>query len=178
MTTMTDQIQQVIAYLVTQAQQSASLGLATPPVIILDGPPATTDPMILSPGGLTRRLWVGAEGDPGLGAAQDAATSAQQFAFLDHARTRDEDIEVMCAAEAGSGDGVMAEARAGAFAVMGAVEVMLRGDTASGGPGDASMGGLAMWSQVTGGDLVQRQMPDGAWALVRFRVSAHVRLTS
>jgi hypothetical protein len=112
----------------------------------------------------------------------DAAAAAQQgFAFLDQARTRDNVIDVACAAEAISGDTVMAEARAGAFAVMAAVELMLRGslNTSPASPGDSTMGGLVQWSEVTGPiDLEQGQISQGAVALLKFRVSAFIRLTS
>jgi hypothetical protein len=179
--TLTEQIPAVITYLLGQASENTSLGAATPPVVILDGPPPTKDLLALNPGGLTQRLWIGAEGVAPAGEPVDAASSSQGFSFLDNARTRDDQIEIMCAAEAGSGDGVMSEARAGAFAVMAAVELILRGSpgTSPASPGDASMGGLVYWAEVTGPiTLQQGQLQNGAWALVRFRVSAFTRLTT
>jgi hypothetical protein len=183
-------IPNVISYLVAQAQASAYLGAASPAVLVLDGPPPTSDQLVISPAGLTQRLWVGAEGMPHAGTPSEAASSEQGFAFLDNARTRDDQIEIRCAAECGSGDAVMATARGsgglsggGAFAVMAAVELMLRGGpNPSGsitGPGDSTMGGLVQWSEVAGPiGLAQEQQQNGAWALVTFRVSAFVRLTS
>jgi hypothetical protein len=179
MAALTEQIPAVITYLVTAAQTSPALGGATPPVAVIDGQPATQDVLALSPGGLTLRLWVGSAGynETGL---DSAATAAQGFSFIDQARTRDDSIDVACAAEAISGDTSMAAARAGAFAVMGAVELLLRGSpgTTPASPGDATMGGLVYWSEVKPSELWQEQSSQGAIALVRFRVTAFTRLTS
>jgi hypothetical protein len=180
-TALTEQIPAVITYLLEESASSPLLGAASPPVIILDGPPPTDDQLAMNPDGLTQRLWIGAEGMAVRGEPSDAASGEQGFAFLDQARTRNDQFEILCAAEAGSGDGVMAEARNGAFAVMAAVELLLRGSpgTSPASPGDASMGGLVYWSEVIGPvGLVQQQTQNGAWARVGFRVSAFTRLTS
>ncbi len=180
MTVLTDLTSQVIGYLLAQAAVNPSLGAATPPVTIIDGLPATQDVLVVSPTGLTQRLWIGSPGWTESGIA-DAAVSHQGFSFLDQARTRDQDFDVQCAAEAVSGDTVMAEARAGAFAVLAAVELMLRGSpgTTPASPGDASMGGLVYWSEVSGPiELGQEQQQAGAIALVKFHVTGFVRLTS
>ena len=177
-TTLTDLTPAVIAYLLEQAASNPALGGASPPVIIIDGEPATQDVLVLNPAGLTQRLYVGSQAysqelTPG-------GSSAQAFSFLDQARTRDCTIDVLCAAEAVSGDGVMAEARAGAYAVAAAVELLLRGSpgTTAPSPGDATMGGLVYWSGVTALELSQEQSTQGAIALVKFTVNAFVRLTS
>ena len=181
MTALTELLPQVISYLLTQAASNASLGAAAVPVIIIDGQPATQDVLVVNATGLTQRLWVGSSGYVTSGQVDAAAMSHQGFSFLDQARTRDDDIDVACAAEAVSGDTVMAEARNGAFAVMAAVELMLRGSpgTVPPSPGDATMGGLVSWSEVTGPvELMQEQGSQGAIALVKFRVTAFTRLTS
>ncbi len=181
MTALTEYIPQVISYLLTQAASNATLGAAPVPVIVIDGQPATQDVLAVNETGLTRRLWVGSSGYVTSGQTDAAAMSHQGFAFLDQGRTRDDDIDVACAAEAVAGDSVMDDARNGAFAVMGAVELMLRGmpGTAPASPGDATMGGLVWWSEVTGPiELLQEQGSQGAIALVKFRVTAFVRLTS
>ena len=150
-------------------------------MIILDGQPATQDVLAVNETGLTKRLWVGSSGWVNSGQMDPAATSQQGFAFLDQARTRDDQVDVACAAEAVAGDGTMADARNGAFAVMAAVELMLRGSpgTSPASPGDATMGGLVQWSEVVGPvELEQGQITQGAVALVKFRVAAFVRLTS
>lgn len=178
MSTLTDYIPDVIAYLLAQAQASPSLGAAPVPVTVIDGQPPTQDVLAVNETGLTQRLWIGSSGYVTSGQTDEAASSDQGFSFLDQARTRDNQIEVLCAAEAISGDTVMAEARLGAFAVMKVVEVLLRGSPPL-GPGDASMGGLVYWSEVSGPvELQQGQISQGAVALVKFRVSAFVRLTS
>ena len=181
MSALTEYIPQVINYLLTQAATNASLGGATPPAVIIDGQPATQDVLVVNETGLTKRLWIGSTGYVAPGQMDQAATAQQGFAFLDQARTRDDQVDVACAAEAVAGDGVMADARNGAFAVMGAVELMLRGSpgTTPASPGDATMGGLVQWSEVVGPiDLEQGQITQGAVALVKFRVAAFVRLTS
>src|SRR5262249_17518046 len=186
-TTMTEYIPYVIGYLVEQAQASPYLGQATPAVPVLDGPPTTADPLTVNPGGVSPYLWIASAGSPAFYSRhlEAGAPSPQGSAFLDQARTRDDQIDIPCAAECGSGDGNIAAARGtggldggGAFGVMAAVEVMLRGSPPA-GPGDASMGGLVAWSEVTGPisySTVQKQ--SGAWVLVTFRVTAFVRLTS
>lgn len=180
MTVLTDLTSQVITYLLAQAAANPALGAGTPPVVIIDGQPKTEDVLVLSGTGLDQRLWIGSGGYQQDGGLADAAVSQQKFAFLDQARTRDQDFDVQCAAEAVSGD-TLAAARAGAFAVLRAVELLLRGSpgTNPASSGDASMGGLVYWSGVTGPiELSQEQSQDGPIALVKFHVSGFVRLTS
>lgn len=181
MTVLTDLTAHVIAYLLAQAPGNPGLGAATPPVVIFDGQPPTEDSLVLNGTGLTQRLWIGSGGYAADGGLDTAAVSQQAFSFLDQARTRDQDFDVQCAAEAISADSVMASARAGAFAVMRAVELLLRGapGTSPASSGDASMGGLVYWSGVTGPiELGQEQQTSGAIALVKFHVAGFVRLTS
>lgn len=180
MSPVTDLTPQVISYLLTQAASSPALGGAATPVTVIDGQPVTQDVLAVNETGLTQWLWIGSDGLVPPGDMADAATAVQAFSFLDQARTRDDTIEVQCAAEAVAGDGVMAEARAGAYAVVAAVELMLRGSpgTNPASPGDASMGGLVFWSEVISGDLKQGQRAAGAGALVKFKVKAFARLTS
>lgn len=179
MTALTDLTSQVIGYLLAQAAANPALGGAPVPVTVIDGQAPTQDVLVVNQTGLTQRLWVGSAGfTEGL---SPAAVSHQAFAFLDQARTRDLDFDVQCAAEAVSGDSVMAEARAGAFAVLAAVELMLRGTpgTTPPSPGDASMGGLVWWSEVSGPiETGQEQAQSGAIALVKFHVTGFARLTS
>lgn len=181
MSVLTDRTPQVIAYLLAQSAIDPNLGAATPAVVIIDGQPKNKDVLALNPVGLTQRLWVGSGGYVAPGQMDTGGDSDQGFAFLDQARTRDNAIEVDCAAEAITGDTDMAAARNGAFAVMAGIELMLRGsvNTSPASPGDSSMDGLVQWSEVAGPiTLSQGQLAGGAVALVRFKVSAFVRLTS
>jgi hypothetical protein len=180
-TATTEYIPLVISYLLTATTSNTSLGAASPPVVIIDGQPATQDVLAANPDGLTQRLWVGSSGWVASGQMDPAGSSHQGFSFLDQARTRDDQVDIAMAAEAIAGDTTMPDARNGAFAVMAAVELMLRGSpgTTPASPGDATMGGLVQWSEVTGPiDLEQGQISQGACALVKFRVTAFVRLTS
>jgi hypothetical protein len=170
-TTTTSLIPAVTDYLVTAATASTALGAAVPQVIVLDGPPVTGDTLV-DP----RHLFIG--WDP-QAANTPAAQAVQDFAFIDHARTRDEDGEIMCAADAWGGSTVMKVHRDSAAAIVAAVELMLRGDPASGGPGDASMGGLVFWAGVAGPYAwYPRQTPDGAGMLCTFRITYRARLTT
>ena len=181
MAALTDLTASVIGYLLAQAAANASLGAAAPPVVILDGQPATQDPWEMNATGLTQWLMVGGDGWAQPGQMGLAASSEQGFAFIDQARTRDNVIEVHCAAMAVAGSALPADARAGAYGVMAAVELMLRGSpgTTPPSPGDATMGGLVYWSEVGGPiEFEQGQGTQGAEAVLRFRVGAVVRLTS
>lgn len=181
MSPLTEYLPDVITYLLAQADTNPALGGAAIPVVIIDGQPATSDVLVVNGTGLTQRLYVGSSGFVAPGQMDAAASSQQGFAFLDQARTRDDQIDIAMTAEAIAGDTVMSEARGGAFAVMAAVELMLRGSpgTTPASPGDATMGGLVQWSEVVGPvELSQGQIEAGACALVKFRVSAFVRLTS
>ena len=187
MTALTEYIPDVIAYLLAQAKASSSLGAASPPVVIIDGQPATEDILAMDPTAVTQRLWIGSGGYVPSGQMDEGGHSAQGFAFIDQARTRDNQLDILCAAEAISGDMVMANARGaggvaggGAFGVMAAVELMLRGSpgTSPASPGDATMGGLVQWGEVTAASVKQSQITQGAVVLVQFTVGAFVRLTS
>jgi hypothetical protein len=168
--TTTSQVPAVIDYLVTACQSSPSLGQATPQVYVFDGPqpPAATQ-------SLEQVLWIGC--DP---ANPDAVLgdSVQSWPVLDHARTRDEDGTVACAAQHWSGDPSVKTHRDGAAAIMAAVELLLRGDPAAGGPGDASMGGLVLWSGVDAAEWYPRQVAGGTAVLVVFKIIYRARLTT
>lgn len=173
--TTTSLIPAVTDYLVSACQASASLGAADPPVLVLDGPQPNAvwsqQPLV---------LWIGA--DPAnLGEA--AAESVQVFGTaFDKGHNRDEDGVITCAARHwGGGDGStdIKVHRDAAAAIVAAVELLLRGVGGAGDPGDAFMGGLVNWSQVTGPyQWFPKQVPNGAECLVIFRVSYFARLTT
>lgn len=169
MTTVTDLVHDVIGYLVTQCQNSPALGAApVSPVLVMDGPTPPGEPLTQQ-----QRLWIGFDAVSGQG---DFATAAQKFAFVGTSGGyRDEDGSVTCTAEAWSGDPTPAPSRAACKAIVGAVEVLLRGAPPL-GPGDSSMGGLVQWSQIA--DLAWHQFQDGNdySAMCVFKVTYFARL--
>jgi hypothetical protein len=170
-TATTTQVPAVTDYLVAAAKASPLLGAASPPAYVFDGPqpPVATQ-------SLERVLWIGA--DP-LNPEDIAAEATQNWPVMDHARTRDEDGSITCAAQHWSGDPASKVHRDGAAAIVAGVELLLRGDTLAGGPGDASMGGLVMWSGVDGPfQWGPRQVANGAAMLVTFRITYRARLTT
>jgi len=165
--TTTSQIPAVTDWLVGAAGNSAALA----GVAVFDGPqvPAATQSM-------ESVLWIGA--DPAdLGGA--AAEATQDWPVMDYARTRDEDGVITCSAQHWSGDTTIKTHRDGAAGIVAAVELLLRGTPGTGGPGDASMGGLVMWSGVAGPyQWYPRQVAAGALMLVTFRITYRARLTT
>lgn len=169
--TLTSQVPAVTDWLFAAAQSSPLLGQASPQVYVFDGPqpPAATQ-------SLERVLWIGC--DP-MATDSATATAMQAWPVIDHARTRDEDGDIICAAQHWSGDTASKTHRDGAAAIVAGVELLLRGIPADGGPGDATMGGLALWSSVDGPfDWTPRQIAGGSACLVTFRVSYRARLTT
>ena len=169
--TTTSQVPAVIDYLVTACQQSAALGASTTaPVIVVDGPPVTSDTF-----GDPLHLYIG--GVPGSDEA--TAEADQNWPVMDNARTRDENGVITCTADAWSGSTVMQTVRASCASIVAAVELLLRGTPRAGGPGDASMGGLVMWSGVAGPySWTQRQTTQGAGCSCSFRITYRARLTT
>lgn len=167
--TTTSQVPAVIDWLVNAATVSTSLGAANPPVSVFDGPqpPAATQ-------ALEQVLWVGC--DP-MQPDTVAADLVQSWPVMDHARTKDEDGTLVCAAQHWSGDPSVRTHRDGAFAIAGAVELLLRGDGRT-GPGDASMGGLVMWSGVDAGEMYTRQIAGGVAVLLVFKIVYRARLVT
>jgi len=164
--TTTSQVPAITDYLVTTAQAWPSLAGVT----VVDGPqPSKTLETI------QKLLWIGA--DPAQ--PQDpAADDVQAWPVLDYARTKDEDGTVTCAAQDWSGDTSNKVHRDGAAAIVAGVELMLRGNPNQGGPGDASMGGLVLWSGVDAHTWYPRQVSNGALCLVVFRIIYKARLVT
>jgi len=160
----------VLGYLTAACQASAAIGSATPPVTVIDGPHITDSTLAEQ-----LHLWVGY--DP-LNPAEAAAVTTQDWPLLDSARTADETGEVTCAAEAWGGGDVTGPLRDQCHAIVGAVDLLLRGSPQAGGPGDASMGGLVFWSRVAGGSWFQRPSQDGISVMCIFRIAYMGRLTS
>jgi hypothetical protein len=167
--TTTSAVPAVIDYLVAAAQNSPLLGAATPQVFVFDGPqpPVKTQ-------SLNQVLWIGCDA-PNPDAVFADAT--QSWALLDHARTKDEDGVITCSAQHWSGDPSVKVHRDGAAAIVAGVETLLRGDGST-GPGDATMGRLAMWSGTDVGRWETRQLAGGVAVLCTFTVVYRVRLVT
>lgn len=166
--TITSRVPQVADWLIAAAQASPLLGGAG--VQVIDGPQPPT-------GATTAEsaLWIGF--DPAI-TSDTAAEASQSWALLDHGRTRDEDGEITVSCQHWSGDTTVKTHRDKAAAMVGAVELLLRGDGVT-GPGDITMGGLVQWSGVDGPFAwYQRQNSQGCFCLVTFRVAFRARLTT
>ena len=165
--TTTSAVPAVIDWLVSAAASSPLLGQASPAVSVFDGeqPPEATQSLPLV-------LWIG--DDPANPGAVFADT-AQSWPVMDKGRTKDEDGTVTCSAQHWSGDPSVKVHRDGAAAIVGGVEQLLRGDGRT-GPGDMTMGGLAMWSSVDVGRWETRQIAGGVAVLVTFTVVYRARL--
>lgn len=166
---MTSVVPQVIDWLVAAAKASPLLGAAADPVTVFDG---------LQPGesvqAIPRVLWIG--GDP-LSPSDPVAEASQVLAAGTQARKVDEDGAIALAAQHWSGDPSNKVHRDGAAAIVGGVELLLRGLARTGGPGDAEMGGLVYWSAVSGPyDWRPRQTSKGALMLVTFHITYAARL--
>ena len=169
--TVTSRIPDVIDWLVNAATVSASLG-ASPlaPVTVHDGPPPTSETLAAP-----LHLYIGWDQVTGGGQGADAV---QDWPVLDKARTRDENGTVICTADGWTGSTTGKTARDLCKGIVAGVELLLRGDGTT-GPGDASMGGLVMWSGVAGPfEWFPRQTADGAGCACVFRITYRARLVT
>ncbi|PAZ15681.1 hypothetical protein CLM62_12860 [Streptomyces sp. SA15] len=129
-------------------------------VDVVDGPP-TTDLSNL------KRIHVGWQ--PG---AEAAVGLRQEFAYAG-ARRRDEEFDIVCYAEARSGDTDMAARRTEVFALVAAVEDALRATDAA--PTAPTLNGAVLWAELTTGSLQQVQA-DGSLAGLAFTVACRARI--
>jgi hypothetical protein len=160
----------VIDYLVTTCQASLLLGAAPAPVTVVDGPNVTEDTMANQ-----RLLWIGYDrANP----AEVAAATSLDWPNLDQARTDDEQGEITCTAEYWSGSTTIKANRDGCAAIVNAVAALLKGTTASAGPGDTTMGGLVFWSRVPATSWLQQQRDDGATVVCVFKVAYYGRIAA
>ncbi len=150
----TSRVPALIDYLVTTFQAAVTLGAATPPVTVYDGPVTTAD----APGLV---LWVGLD-DPDNPAAPTAADSAQSWAGLGK-QARDEIVTIYCTAESWSGADDVRTQRLAVYGIVSAVEDIVRTDPFS---------GLALFPDpgVTGGQLRQNGAVQGGQARVTFQI--------
>ena len=163
MATITSTVPTVLAALVTLFQNSASLGQATPPVTVYDGPVTTADvPQLI--------LWVGLD-DPDADSAPTAASSVQEWAALGK-RGRNETVTVECVAEAWSGVDDIATVRSSVYGIVAAVETVMQATDSTG------LGGNILFPDpgVTGGVLRQNNTTVGAVAQVGFQIILKARI--
>ena len=127
---------------------------------------------------LQSRIWIGY--DP-INPANPAAEGTQEFAALNQARSRNETFSIVCAVESwtGNADNATATVRANVFALLAQFELLLRGTAASAGPGDTTLGGKVLWSQVTGPIIFDYVGDDsGVLGQLSFHVACAARLTT
>jgi hypothetical protein len=147
----------LLDWLVSAFQAAPTLGQATPPVAVYDGPVtlAEDDKLV---------LWVGLA-DPDTVPPQPAATFEQSRQGMGQV-TRDEVSVIRCAAEAWAGTDDLSTVRHAAFAITAAVEAIIRADTTRFG-GNAQLAAPG----VTGGELLQDNTQQGAVARVVFQIT-------
>lgn len=153
----TSSIPAAVAALVSACQAAPALS----GVKIFDGP-RVTDNDLVNPD----RLYVGDSVD-----AEPAVVGEQDFAQLG-GQTRDETFSIVLTAEAWKGDPDMAARRSRAFAMMAAVENLLRPPA-----GDMTLAGTVLWAHVAGGIAVDQTQSDrGSVCSVTFRVACRARI--
>jgi hypothetical protein len=160
---LTSRIPSAITALAGLFQAAATIGQATPPVTVYDGPVVTDDnPQLV--------LWVGLD-DPDSDGATLAASSDQTWAGLGKL-ARNEEITIECTAQAWSGTDDVAAMRTACYGIMSAVEDVVRSADAS------ALGGGILFPDpgVTGGQLRQNATTDGTVAQVSFQVILKARI--
>ena len=157
----TSQIPALIDYLVNLFTNAATLGAATPPVTVYDGPQTTAGTAPLA-------LWVGLDDPDTDQVAPSAAASEQEWAGLGKL-ARNEISTIHCVAEAWTGADDIRSMRVAAFAIVAAVEDIVRSDPFS---------GLALFPDpgVTGLELRQNNTQAGSQARVSFQIAFKSRL--
>jgi hypothetical protein len=152
--TVTSRVPALIDYLVTLFTNAATLGAATPPVQVFDGPPTTElDPPLA--------LYVGLS-DPDNTAAELAADFTQSWGGLGRF-ARNETSTIHCCAQAWAGTDDLKTVRISATGIVAAVEVLMASDT-------TQFGGNVLFPApgLTTGSLLQNNTDRGAIARVAF----------
>lgn len=154
MATVTSRVPPLIDYLVTLFQNAATIGLATPPVTVFDGPATTGQDPFLA-------LWVGLP-DPDNPAAETAADFTQEWAALGR-QGRNETITIHCCAQAWSGADDVKTVRLAVTGITSAVEVLMQSDS-------TQFGGNVLYPApgFSSGSLSQNNTDRGAIARIPF----------
>jgi hypothetical protein len=120
MPTITSRVPALTDYLVNLFANAATLGQASPPVTIYDGPPTTElDPPL--------KLYVGWT-DPDDTSGEPGSESTQEWAALGRL-ARNEQVTIHCCAEAWSGIDDIKAMRTACTGITAAVETLLQADT-------------------------------------------------
>ena len=149
----TSRVPALLDYLVALFAGDPTLGAASPPVTVYDGPATTA----LDPG---LKLFVGLT-DPDADTIEEAAAWSQ--VRIDMGTGRREDITIRCAAEAWSGDDTISGVRHSAQNIVAAVTALVRADVSAFG-GNASYVPAAAASY----SLTQNNTSVGAIARISF----------
>ncbi len=160
--TVTSRIPALVDYLVTLFQNAATLGQATPPVTIFDGPATTElDPPLA--------LWVGLP-DPDNPAAEAAADFTQEWAAIGR-QGRNETITVHCCAQAWSGLDDIRTVRLAVTGITSAAETLMQADT-------TQFGGNVLYPApgFASGSLTQNNTQQGAIARIPFDLVFRARI--
>jgi len=162
MPTITSRVPPLIDYLVALFTSAATLGAATPPVTVFDGPPTTGLDAPL-------KLFVGLS-DPDNPNAEPAADSVQSWAALGR-QARDEMITVHCCAEAWAGTDDLKTVRVAVTGITAAVEVLMQADA-------TQFGGNVLYPApgITGIALLQNNTQQGAVARAAFDLVFRARI--
>jgi hypothetical protein len=160
--TITSRVPALIDYLVTLFTNAATLGQATPPVTVFDGPP-TTD---LDPG---LALYVGLT-DPDSETAAEAAVFTQEWAAIGRLG-RNETSIIRCCAQAWAGTDDLKTVRVAVYGIVAAVETLMQADT-------TQFGGNVLFPDpgLQAGSLLQNNTSRGAIARVPFDLTFKSRI--
>lgn len=149
----------MLTYLVSLFTSAATLGAATPPVTVYDGPAVTElDPPL--------KLYVGLN-DPDAAGGENAYDSNQSWASLGRL-ARNEDLTIHCCSEAWSGADDIPAVRASCTAITAAVEVLMQSDTSQFGgnvlyPNPGMTNASSPQNEQTGKGVIVRQAFDLAF---------------
>lgn len=154
MPTVTSRVPALIDYLVALFTNAATLGQATPPVTVYDGPPTTDLDAPL-------KLYVGLT-DPDNPAAETAADSVQEWGAIGRLG-RNETTTIHCCAEAWAGTDDLKTVRVSATGIVAAVEALMQADS-------SQFGGNVLYPApgIAGLALLQNNTDRGAIARVAF----------
>ena len=152
--TVTSRLPALIDYLDALFTADPTLGAASPPVTVYDGPPTTGLDAPL-------KLYVGLA-DPDNPGVEPAGESLQTWAALGR-RGRDEMVTIHCCAEAWSGSDSIQSVRLSATGIVAAVETLMQADT-------TQFGGNALFPDpgITSMVLSQNNTTTGAIARQSF----------